>query len=250
MDKYEKKLKLYIQLEKEGKLFDFSDNDRILLSELCSLINKELNYDVHYISQLYLYNYYGSGYFIDNYIEKFESEKIKSYLSRQIVGEKVENCARKIMNLYLHFKTSDEYKTLDRDINFITCLNYDWDFMELRSKKIKKELLELACNLRDAVYLMGTMKMLSTWRLPEMEIIAKKYLEIEKYTYNDFYINENDPLRDESLRVFKEDLKELGVYCLRYYPTEENKKIVEKYLYSEGSYINNIAASSLRKMGS
>lgn len=249
MDKYEKKLNYYIELEKSGRLFDYSRNDRKILDEMFSIINKEFDYDVHYISQLYFYKYYGTGNIINNYIEGFDSEKIKSYLSRQMVCEKVDNCAKKIMNLYLHFKNTDEYKALDRDVNFVTCLNYDWNFMELRSRKIKRELLELASNLRDATYLMGTMKMISTWRLQEMEIMAKNHLEIEKYSFKDLMIEESDPLSNDSLRVFKSYLEELGLYCLRYYPTDENIKIIEKYLYPENSYIHDIVISSLKKMG-
>ena len=249
MNRYEERLNFYIEMEKKGELIDFTTNDILLFKELCEVINNQLDVDVHFVSQLDMYYYSGAGRIIAEYIDRFSSEKLKSYLSRQIVADKVENCDKKILDLYNNFKTTDEYSSLDCDVNFITCLNYDWDFKELRPKRLKEELLKFAYNLRDATCLTGTIKMLSTWRLPEMEILLREYIHNEGYSYEDFHIDENDPLSTPSMIAMKRKLIELGVYCLRYYPNDENANIVKKYLYPDNYIIHDIAASSLKKMG-
>lgn len=61
MDGYEERLNYYIEIEKNGEFIDFTVEDTKLFNELCEIINDKLNVVVHFIAQLDIYHYFGSG---------------------------------------------------------------------------------------------------------------------------------------------------------------------------------------------
>ncbi len=105
---YSKVLLDSIARKKAGLDYICGERDRYILDMLVRDINTHFNLDIHYIAELDSFNIIGSGSIIAQYINKFESESVRSYLIPQIVYDKIDNVERLIIDLYRKFKTSHE----------------------------------------------------------------------------------------------------------------------------------------------
>ena len=235
--------------EKEGRRYSCSCEDRITLNCMFKEINIRLGTDIHYLAELDYYYYYGIGDILIKYIDLFVSEEVRAYLLPQLVVNKVENCANEIVRLYNHFKTSNVYSSNDEDVTIPIYYRYDDSFKHLRSRKIKRQLLEFAYNPRDVFYLRDTIKMLSSWKIDEMEMLLRQYLESDRYKPEDFLIYDTSDWNSmNQFRVMKIYLREVGIYGLRYYPSKDNIELLKSFLNDEYQYIRELTKKSIDKI--
>ena len=238
-----------INKEKAGIRYACSKEDRNILDSMFSEINLRLGTDLHYLAELDYYYYYDIGDILLRYVDCFSSEEVKAYLIPQLVWNKVKNCSQIILRLYMNFKKTKDYVSNDPDVTIPICYRYDDAFKHLRSRKIKEQLLELAHNPRDVYYLFNSVKMLASWRIPEMETLLKEYIDSEHYTPEDFLIfDTDDKCVMNEFRVMKLYLNDVGLYGLRYYPTRDNYNLVASFLSSESELKRDLATKTLSKM--
>ncbi len=230
------------------KKYNYSNNDSLILNKLCSEINASLNENIHYLFELDEYYFPSAAEIILKYINLFETEEIKSYLIRQIANSKMNKYSKIILELYKHYQTSQEYLSTDYDVIFTIGCNYDYAFKKLKPKNIKYDLLNLTSNPRDAFNLSNTVKMMSSWEIPEMENVLKTYLHAKNFNNSDFCIFSNDKDSNDIVDFMKNSLIYLGLYGLRYYPSKENLKIVKNYLDWKHCFIDDVAKITYMKI--
>lgn len=126
------------------------------------------------------------------YIERFSSESVKGYLIPALVSDKVPNCDKLILQLYLHFRSSAEHIAAPQVPSPAHIyIRHDNAFKTLRPKKLAKELTALAHGPRDAFYLPFTMRMLASWKLPEMKNLLISYAMNDWITAQDVGIHDD-----------------------------------------------------------
>lgn len=230
---YESILNEAIREEKKGLEYVCSKQDRMVLKKMLQEINRYCGTHFHYMAEIDMLSIEGSGEIMLKYINCFESELFRSCLISQLVTDKVENCSVVVMGLYKHFRMSNDYpintKNLPR-INLQITGSYDNAFKKLKPKSLQNEFLYIFSCPLDVLYLGLTFKVVSSWKMPKMEILIKKYIDADILTKYDFGIFENFENMEEFLKFIKKQVKLHGLSCLCYYPTNENKKIMERYL--------------------
>lgn len=245
---YSNNCKSFSCWEEKEKNYNYSNKDKTILSEFCSEINFSCNEDIHYLAELDEYYYPGAAEIIVKYLNLFETEEIKSYLIRQIAFSKMDNASIVILELYNHCKTTKEYLKNDYDTIFTIGCNYDWCFKKIKPKDIKRELLGLVSNPRDAFNLSSTVKMISSWNMLEMEYILKTYLLGGEFDNSEFCVYEKNADSIDLAEFMKSTLIYLGLYGLRYYPSEENLEIVKSYLNWKHCFRGDVAKISYIKI--
>ena len=93
-------------------------------------------------------------------------------------------------------------------------------------KKLKNELVKLARNPRDAFYLPFTMRMLSSWRIPEMEALLISYSSVNSITPQDVGITESEKPYFPPFEFIKRELIFTAIAGLKYYPSAEALDII------------------------
>lgn len=102
---------------------------------------------------------------------------MKGFLIPALVADKIQGCDKLILQLYLHFRSSNEYIAAPgapAPAHIYT--RYDDAFRRLRPKKLSKDLVALAHSPRDAFHLPFTMRMLASRKLPEMKNVLISYV--------------------------------------------------------------------------
>lgn len=239
-----------IEQEKAGIDFTCSEKDRNTLRKMLEDINTFNHSNYQYLAEVVLLDMSHSRSIIADYITKFDSETVRAYLVPHIVSKSVKNCDKFILDLYLHFKKSDEYlPKIDDNSPAHIYARYDNAFKQLKSKKIENELSQLVDNPLDVFYLPLTVRMLSKWKNPRVEIILIKFLsnpdnilqhsDIQVYLKNMIHY---------SAKEFQRELLFTAIDGLKYFPSTENIKLLESCYNSLDSNIKLAVEKSLRIM--
>lgn len=247
---YSKILLASIEREKNGTDYVCPEADKVLLQELFDEINSCTGTNFRTLAELDAFRIPGSGNIITKYIAGFTSETVKGYLIPQIVADKVVDCDKQILQLYRHFKSSDEY------ISKPGCpapahiyVRYDNAFRKLKPKRLAKDLVELASHPRDAFYLPFTMRMLASWRLPEMFDLLIRYSSCDELTAHDVGIYDgSDVPFYPPLEFIKRELRFTAINGLKYFPSPEAVGIIEPFTASADKDIRAAAKKTLKAL--
>ncbi len=207
-------------INREKKLEIFKRNDRLLLEKMFDEINIQKDTDFHFLAEIDAYNISGSGSIMAKYLDEFQSETIRCYLIPQMVADKIEDCGNLVLRSYLHFKNSDEYiSAANVPSPAHIYVRYDNAFKKLKPKELKANLSELAQNPRDAFYLPLTMRMLASWRIPELEQLFLTYLKESNITNESVGLTDQDGNYYPPISFIRRELKFTAIECLKYYPS-------------------------------
>lgn len=244
---YPKVLQYNIEKEKEGIDYAYTNADREILEQLLKDINDLALTDFHYLAELDAFNIPQTGQIIARYIKKFKSESVRGYLVPQMVSDRIKDCDKLVLALYLHFKESEEYISEPNSPSSAHIyVRYDNAFRKLKPKRLKKDLVQLAHNPRDAFYLPFTMRMLASWKIPEIKEILLNYLESSNITAESVGIEESEKKYYPSLESIKRDLKFTALAGLKYYPTEEVVETILQYVFDVDEDLRIMAKKTLK----
>lgn len=247
---YSKILLANIEREKNGTDYICPETDKVLLRELLNEINSHAGTNFRYLAELDAFNISGSGKIITKYITGFSSETVKGYLIPQIVADRVADCDKQILQLYMQFKASDAY------ISKPGCpapahiyVRYDNAFRKLKPKRLAKDLVKLAGDPRDAFYLPYTMRMLASWQLPEMYDLLLRYSSSDKLTAHNVGIYDgSDVPFYPPLEFIKRELRFTAIDGLKYYPSSEVIGIIKSFTASADKDIRTAAKRTLKAL--
>lgn len=249
MLKYSTLLLDSIEKEKAGMDYRCPEGDKELLADLLLEINHYAGTDLHYLAELDAFHIPGTGRIVAEYIEKFSSESVKGYLIPKLVSDKVQECDKLILQLYLHFRSSDEYIAppgATAPAHIYT--RYDNAFRTLRPKRLSKELIALAHSLRDAFYLPFTMRMLASWKLPEMKSLLVSYAMSDLITAADVGICDDGRVYFPPLEFIKRELTFTAIEGLKNYPSEEAINVIAPLASSADNDIKAAAKKALKAL--
>lgn len=249
MDKknYSVLLRLAIENELAGREYCYSEQDKELLQSMLEKINSHIGSDFHYLAELDMYCLHGIKEIVSRYINSFESESVKAYLLHHLTVDGGKEYAQLIYQLFIHFKASDEYIAIQgKPSPAHIYVRYDNAFRRLKPKRLKAELLALSRDPLDAFYLPFTMRMLASWKLPEMEEILLSYLDECRITGETLRLVPGDEKYDDHLKFSRRELKFTAIHGLRYYPSEENIEIIKSFKNNVDDDISCAAKETLR----
>lgn len=240
-------LQYAIKDEKKGKGYICPREDKKLLRKLFREINRYAGTHFRYLAELDAYCIHGTGSIVAEYITEFSSESIKSILISQMVSDKIKDCDKLVYQLYMHFKASDEYIAKPGEpAPAHIYVAYDDAFRRLKPKKLKKELVELAHNPRDAFYLPFTMGMLASWKLPEMKDILLLYASENPFSAQDVGIYDSEKPYFPPYEWMKEQLVFTAIGGLKYYPSAEVIDVITSFTTSTNKDIRSVAEKTLK----
>ena len=235
-------LKDAIRDEKEGVDYACSHHDRVLLNEMFKEINSSFNININYLAEMDKFYIKGSSEIIVKYLPKFSSHMVKACLSPQLVNDKIENCDTILLDLYLSFKNSNEYINEKTQLSpSYICVVHDNNFLKLKPKKIKQDLLRLIYDPIDRSNLPLTAQMLASWRLPELEDLFISHLQEFVSTGIIEYDEKTHPLTfAQRQNIFT------SINALKYFPSYQATEILTKYAKSFDENIAEAAEKTLK----
>lgn len=233
MPSYSKVLLDAISREKDGIDYCCPEGDKELLRKLLCEINNRMNTNLHYLAELDAFDVYEASDIIAQYITQFSSESVRGYLVPKLTADKVVDCDKFILQLYMHFKSSDEYIAKPGEPSPAHIyVRYDNAIKNLKPKRLANEMLALAYNPRDAFYLPFTMRMLASWKIPELKDLLISFLSDDCITAQDVGIYESEKPFYPSVETIKRDLIFTAIDGLRYYPSAETSGIISTFASS------------------
>mgnify|MGYP000732010171 CR=1 FL=1 len=126
-----------IACEQNGTDFFCPSEDRRLLHKMFDEINHQTGSDIHYLAQIDSFIIPGAGRIVEKYILDFTSESVKCYLIPQMIADKITDCDKLLLQLYLHFRQSKEYiSEPGQPAPAHIYVRYDNAFKTLRSRRI------------------------------------------------------------------------------------------------------------------
>ena len=246
----EKIIKENIEREKAGLDYYYEPNDRLLLDKMFREINEKLGTNIHYLAEVDAYNIHGAGEIMGRYFNLFYSDSIRAYLIPQLVTDKIPRCAEIALDAYLAFRsTSNRYFIPGGPSNAYIYVRYDNAFFRLKPKHIKNELVKLARDPMDAANLPMTMKMLASWRIPEIKNILLSYLDYEQVPPEAFGIYDiSRPENVNLLQYYRRDLLFCAIFGLKYYPSKKTADMIQQLLCSSDKDIQAAAKKTAQYM--
>lgn len=241
-----------IEEEKAGISYKYSIEDRKVLDEML----EEISYcgrKLHYLAELDNLNVVGSGPVMAQYIRRFSSEGVRAYLIPQIVSDRVPDCDKLVLELYQHFKNSDTYfpKPGESSPAYIY-VRYDNAFRVLKPKRLKEELIKLAYSPHDISRLPFTVRMLASWKLPEIQELLIYYSNSKNITPERAGILGDDHARipldltNTYFEVIKRRIQFWVIDGLKYYPSSETERIITSFLDDPDEDIRASAQKTLK----
>ena len=216
-----------IEREINGQDYICSKADKELLHKLLNEINSYAGTNFHYLAELDAFSISGAGNIVAKYITEFSSEDVKGYLIPQMVSDKIKDCDKLVLQLYMQFKLSDEYIAKPGEAAPAHIyVRYDNAFKVLKPKRLAKDLIELARSPRDAFYLPFTMRMLASWKMPEMQDLLLSYSTNDSFSAQDVGIYDSEQQYFPSLEFMKRELKFTAIAGLKYYPSAEVRGVI------------------------
>ena len=248
---YEALLNLLVKQEIAGTAYEFLENDKQVLKNLCDEINSTLGigYEINYMTEISLFKVPGVGKICINYIDSFKSESLRACLLYPITLDKVKGADRKIMDMYYHFKQSVRYISPPDSPGPLHIMGaYDNAFLKLKSQKLVDELMILMHSLRDVFYLPLTTKMIAKkWAPPELEQIMVHHLTNKSITRADVGLPESGTYYP-SLETIVEQTKFTAIACLQYYPSQSNLELVESFMDDDYAELRKFAEKAAKAM--
>lgn len=246
MPNYSRVLLASIEREKRGLDYIYPKADKKLLHKLFGEINRYAGTDYHYLAELDTFNIPGTGGIVAKYITEFSSEGVKGYLIPQMVSDKIKDCDKLIFQLYMQFRLSDEYMAKPGEpAPAHIYVRYDDAFRKLKPKRLAKDLMGLAHSPRDAFYLPFTMRMLASWKMPEMKDLLLSYCAKDSFSAQDVGIYDDKQQYFPPLEFMKRELTFTAIYGLKYYPSEEVKSVITSLAASADKDIESAAKRTL-----
>lgn len=235
-----------IQREIDGTDYMCSAKDKNLLYKLFGEINRCTGTNIQYLAEIDAFNFPGAGEIIAQYITKFSSESVKGFLIPQMVADRVKDCDKMVLQLYLNFKSSDEYiGKPGQPAPANIYVRYDNAFKKLKPKRLVGDLISLARNPRDAFYLPFTMRMLASWKVPEMRDLLVFYAR-NRLTPSDVGIQEDtNQLFYPSLEFIIRELKFTAIDGLKHFPSPETRTLIAALADSTDKDIRSAAKRTL-----
>ena len=236
-----------IEREKAGTDYFCSEDDKIILRELLNVINEYTGINFQYLAELAMFDIHGTGEIIARYISKFSSESVRGYLIHLLVFDRIRDCDKLVLQLYWHFKLSDEY--ISRPSNPAPThiyARYDNALKLLKPKRLKDDLIKLAHNPRDVFYLPLTMKMLASWKVPELKDLLIQYSSATSITAADVNISGSDGPYFPPLEYIKRELRFIAIDGLKHYPSDETKELIALYTNDPDMDVRTVAQRTIR----
>lgn len=238
-----------IEREKKGLDYVCPEADRGLLRQLLDEINRYAGTEVRYLAELDAFHISGAGRIVAKYITKFSSEDVKGYLIPQMVSDKIDDCDKLVYQLYMQFRSSDSYVAKPGEpAPAHIYVRYDNAFNSLKPKRLAKELVELARSPRDAFYLPLTVRMLASWRIPEMRNILLSYSAKDSFTAQDVGIADSEQPYFPPLEAMRRELVFTAINGLKYFPSAEARDVVASLAASEDKDVRSAAERTLRAL--
>lgn len=243
---YSKVLLASIEREKKGLDYTCPKVDKELLHKLLDDVNRYAGTNYHYLAELDAFNIKGSGNIIAKYIAEFSSEDVKGYLIPQMVSDKIKDCDKLVFQLYMQFRASDEYIAKPGEpAPAHIYVRYDNAFKTLKPKRLAKDLTELVRSPRDAFHLPFTMRMLASWKIPEIKNLLLYYSDDDSFSAKDVSIYDSKQPYFPPLEFIKRELKFTAIDGLKYYPSAESTEIVTAFATSTDKAIKAAAKRTL-----
>ena len=111
-------------------------------------------------------------------------------------------------------------------------VRYDNAFRILKPRRLAKDLIELAHSPRDAFYLPFTMRLLASWKMPEMKDLLLSYSANDSFSAQDVGICDSEQPYFPSLESMKRELTFTAINRLKYYPSAETLNVITSFLSS------------------
>lgn len=241
---------LSLSIQDEAKeMKTYSEKDMQTLQSMIYEINGSLGTDIHSLSELDYYRISGTGKIIIKYIHSYSSETIRSYLVHQLVHDRIADCGEILVQLYNHFKQSDVYISKEGEPAPVhIAIRYDNAFKRLRPKSVKNELCAFAYIPRDAFYLPLTMRMLASWRIPEIEKVLISYLDGKGLTPESIGLPSQAETYHPSFSFIKRELKFTAIDSLKNYPSENTVKMINYCVSDSDADIRTAAKRTLKQL--
>lgn len=244
---YNKMLIDSITREKNGTDYICPKKDQSLLRQLFDEIGQHTGTHIQYLAEIDALHISGSGEIIARYITRFSSESVKGYLLPSMVADKVKDCDRCILQLYEGFRASEEYiGAPGKPAPAHIYVRYDNAFRQLKPKRLANELVMLVHDPRDAFYLPFTVRMLASWKIPEMANLLVSYLNSDTLTAAELGVY-NETMYP-SPDFIKRELKFTGIAGAKYYPFPEIKALIEEFTDSQDKDLQLVAKRTLKAM--
>lgn len=247
---YDKILRDSIKDEKKGIDYNYTSNDKIIFKKMLKEINELTHRRFRYLAELDYYDIPNSGPIIAKYICSFESEDMKGYLIPQLVSDKVKDCDLLILELYNHYRIiENEIVKSGKLTPPHIYVRYDNAFKDMKSKRIKDDLLKFARNPIDAFRLPLTIELLAKWKIPEMREILFVYLEQPADLSERLGINVSDTEEyDIILTHIKRELRFRAINGLKYYPDTEVYEKLKSLLSENDIDVKSATKKSIRRI--
>lgn len=172
----------------------------------------------------------GAAPVIESCIFRFHSQAIRASMLAPLTADPPENCDALILELYRGFQVSVEYISHPGypPPRHIT-VQFDRAFCALAPRHMAQDLLHLLSNPRDAYYLPGTLKMLASWQMPELEEILIQFMD--GYIVNQYRLGIDDTRLHylPSVETIRRELELSAMNCLRHYPTPRTIAVLSRY---------------------
>ena len=232
-------VQILINNEKAG-IYDFTEQDKIVLREMLDEINaldefKNKDRKVEYLSQALDEYPWFCGPVIVKYIERFDSEMARAYISRFLMEPHVNYINKKDLGayyfkLYTHFKEAIEKGTRYSPTNLYFIANlYDNLLSKTITKAVALEVVKLIDDPVEYYSLFYTTKRIADkWKLPEIERMAYACLTTYPLNEETLHINTLNRLFLPFDMVIN-SIKGLSIRCLSNYPSKKNEEILMKY---------------------
>lgn len=227
-----------IEKEKAGKGYVVPDEDRAVFDEMLDELNKATGLNIKYLTQIDSYRISGAGEIFNKYIDRINSESVRAFLLPDMCADDVPDKDNRILDLYLHFKNSDKYTSLQGVPNPAHIyVRYDNMLCKSKSKKFAHKMIELIRNPRDVFYLPFTTRKIASYKFPEVKEILLSYLKEDSITEESFGLT-------ESLDFFEWAKKQItigAILGLKYYPEADVLSVIESYVNSSDKDISAVA---------
>lgn len=246
---YGKLLLDLIEAEKQGKQYRHSAKDRLILDEMFAEINGYAGTNFHYLAELDAFTIPGSGEIMAKYVWRLETPFVRSLLLAQMVADRIPDCDRLVLALYEDFRTSPVC-TLDPEgaPTAGICVRYDNAFRRLKPRRLKRELLALAEDPRDAYRLPFTARTAASWKLPEMYAPLLRYAYSENITPEQLGFPADTQPRQQRIAHIRRELQFTAISGLKYYPTPETEQVLLEFTKSPDKDIVLAAGKSLKTL--
>ena len=230
-----------IKNEKAGKGYAVPGEDRAVFDAMLDELNKATGLNIKYLAQIDSYTIPGSGEVFDKYIDRIKSESVRAFLLPNMCIDGISDKDNRILDLYLHFKNSDEYTSLPGIPNPAHIyVRYDNMLCKSKSKKFAKKMIELIKSPRDVFYLPFTTRKIASWKFPEVKDILISYLKEDSITEENFKLT-------ESAEFFEWANKQItigAILDLKYYSETDVLSVIEPFVNSGDKGISLAAKKS------